>query len=140
MKCRKRRQQETTMKTYIKMLREPVKEGEKSDKLGPQETACMNSIAKCTGGAGKQALRTDVIKHLSESGELVTKQDPARILSFYQPKFKDKGLIEIVKEADAKPEKPKADPKTAAAPAGAAKGTAPGATGAKPVAATTAAG
>lgn len=122
------------MKTYIKLLRAPVLEGEKSDKLGPQEKACMNAVAKATGGVGKQALRSDVIEALTKGGELVTKQDPARILSFYQPKFRDKGLIEIVKEAEPKADKPAADKKTAPGPAGAAKGVAPGAQGATPAA------
>ena len=109
------------MKTYIKLLRD-VKD---DDKLGPQEKACMNAVAKSTGGAGKQALRTDVIEALTKGGELVTRQDPARILSFYQPKFKEKGLIDIVKVADEKPEpKAKATAKGPAVP-GAAKGTAP---------------
>lgn len=119
------------MKTYIVMKRAPKDD----DKLGPQQKACMSAVAKATGGVGKKALRTDVIKALTDGGELQTRQDPARILSFYQPQFKEKGLIEIVKEAETKPEKPKADKKTAAAPAGAAKGTAPGAKGAAPAAA-----
>lgn len=122
------------MKTYIKYLRAPVAEGENKDKLGPQETACMNAVAKACGKVGEKALRTDVIEALTKGGELQTRQDPARILSFYQPKFKDKGLIEIVKEAEPKAEKPATEKKTAAAPAGAAKGTAPGAAGAAPAA------
>ena len=131
------------MKTYIKYLRAPVTDGEQADKLGPQEKACMSAVAKACGSVGGKALRTDVINALTNGGELTTRQDPARILSFYQPKFKDKGLIEIEKVAD---EKPAAAPKkTAAAPAnaaGAAKGTAPGATAPAPTpaAATSAAG
>jgi hypothetical protein len=112
------------MKTYIKLLRD-VKE---DDKLGPQQKACMNAVTKATGGAGKQALRTDVIEALTKGGELVTRQDPARILSFYQPQFKEKGLIDIVKVADEKPAPAaKAPGKTAAAPSTPAKGTAPAA-------------
>ena len=111
------------MKTYIKLVREPKED----DKLGPQQKACMSAVVKATGGVGKQALRTDVIKALTDGGELQTRQDPARILSFYQPQFKEKGLIEIVKVADPKPEKPAKEAKSAPGPAGAAKGTAPAA-------------
>ena len=112
------------MKTFIKLVREVKDE----DKLGPQQKACMSAISKAVGGkVGEQALRTDVIKALTEGNELQTRQDPARILSFYQPQFKEKGLIDIVKVAEPKAEKPKAEPKTAAAPASAAKGTAPAA-------------
>lgn len=115
------------MKTYIKYLRVPTDD----DKLGPQEKACMSAVAKAAGDkAGERALRTDVIEALTAGGQLVTRQEPARILSFYQPKFVEKGLIEIQKEAEPKAEKPAKAPsekKTAPGPAAGspAKGTAP---------------
>ena len=56
------------MKTYIKYLRTPTDD----DKLGPQEKACMNAVAKAAGDkAGERALRTDVIEALTAGGQLV---------------------------------------------------------------------
>lgn len=103
------------MKTFIKLVRKPTDE----DKLGPQIKACANAVvATVEGGeAGKRVERKTVIEHLTKGGELTTRQDPARILSFYQPQLVEKGIIAIEKEAEPKPEKPAKE--TAAKPAAA---------------------
>jgi len=122
------------MKTFIKLLRTPTDE----DKLGPQQKACMNAVVKAVDGkVGAQAERTKVIEGLTSGGELTTRQEPARILSFYQPQFKDKGLIEIVKVADEKPAAaPKAEKTGSTTPAAAATPAKAPAPAAKPVGAT----
>lgn len=112
------------MKTFIVYVREAKEE----DKIGPQVKACMAAVARACGKVGGKAERQAVIKELTDGSELQTRQDPARILSFYQPQLKEKGLIDIVKEADPKPAaKAEGDKKTAPGPAAAspAKGKAP---------------
>lgn len=107
------------MKTYIKLLRTPTEE----DKLGPQVKAIMVALGRALGAddkdskVGQQAERTKVIEQLTAGSELVTRQDPARILSFYQPQLADKGIIEIVKVNEPKPEKPAKEKTTAKGPA-----------------------
>ncbi len=118
------------MKTFIVLKRLATDE----DKLGPQIKACVNAVVASVqdNKVGERAERKTVIETLTKSSELTTRQDPARILSFYQPQLVEKGIIEIVKEAEPKPEKPAKE--TAAKPAAAAnKDAAPA--GAKPAAA-----
>ena len=103
------------MKTFIKLVREKKED----DKFGPQVQACYDAVHKAVEGkVGERAERKTVIETLTSDTGLVTKQDPARILSFYQPKLVEAGVIEIVKEAEPKPEKPAKE--TAAKPAAAA--------------------
>lgn len=107
------------MKTFIKLVRLPVAD----DKLGPQIAACANAVANTVKDKkpGERAERKDVIETLTKSSELTTRQDPARILSFYQPQLVEKGIIEIIKEAEPKPEKPAKETAAKPAAAGAAK-------------------
>lgn len=108
------------MKTFIKLVREKTAE----DKFGPQVQACYDAVHKAVEGkVGERAERKTVIETLTASTGLVTRQDPARILSFYQPKLVEAGVIEIVKEAEPKPEK--APKETAAKPAAASDNKAP---------------
>ncbi len=46
---------------------------------------------------------------ISQPGVLTTRQEPARILAFYQPKFTETGIFDIKKHAEPKPEKPAKD-------------------------------
>lgn len=111
------------MKTFIKLVRAKADD----DKFGPQVQACYDAVHKAVDGkVGERAERKTVIDTLTASTSLVTRQDPARILSFYQPKLVELGVIEIIKEAEPKPEKPAKEtaPKPAA---GANKETAPSA-------------
>lgn len=118
------------MKTFIKLVREKKED----DKFGPQVQACYDAVHKAVEGkVGERAERKTVIETLTSDTGLVTKQDPARILSFYQPKLVEAGVIEIVKEAEPKPEKPAKE--TAAKPAGAANKEAAPAAAPKPAAA-----
>ena len=124
------------MKTFIKLVREKKED----DKFGPQVQACYDAVHKAVEGkVGERAERKTVIETLTASTSLVTRQDPARILSFYQPKLVELGVIEIIKEAEPKPEKPAKE--TAAKPAAAAanKDAAPTAAAPKPAAAPAAA-
>ena len=124
------------MKTFIKLVREKKED----DKFGPQVQACYDAVHKAVEGkVGERAERKNVIETLTASTSLVTRQDPARILSFYQPKLVELGVIEIIKEAEPKPEKPAKE--TAAKPAAAAanKDAAPTAAAPEPAAAPAAA-
>jgi len=107
------------MKTFIVLKRAPKDD----DKLGPQIKACANAVVASVkdGKPGERAERKTVIETLTKSSELTTRQDPARILSFYQPQLVEKGIIEIVKEAEPKPEKPAKETAAKPAAAGAAK-------------------
>lgn len=124
------------MKTFIKLVRLPKDD----DKLGPQIKACANAVVATVkdGKVGERAERKAVIETLTKSSELTTRQDPARILSFYQPQLVEKGIIEIVKEAEPKAEKPAKETAAKPAAAGAAKDAAP--TAPKPAAAAKPAG
>lgn len=124
------------MKTFIKLVRVKAE----ADKFGPQVQACYNAIlAAVDGKAGEKAERKTVIDKLTSGSDLVTKQDPARILSFYQPKLVEAGVIEIVKEAEPKPEKPAKETAAKPAAAGANKDAATTAAAPKPAAAPAAA-
>ena len=124
------------MKTFI-VLKRAKKE---DDKFGPQVQACYNAISTAVDGkVGERAERKTVIEKLTAGSDLVTRQDPARILSFYQPKLVEAGVIEIVKEAEPKPEKPAKETAAKPAAAGANKDAAPTAAAPKPAAAPAAA-
>ena len=124
------------MKTFIKLVREKKED----DKFGPQVQACYDAVHKTVEGkVGAQAERKNVIETLTASTSLVTRQDPARILSFYQPKLVELGVIEIIKEAEPKPEKPAKETAAKPAAAGANKDAAPTAAAPKPAAAPAAA-
>jgi hypothetical protein len=114
-----------TMKTFIVLKRLPTDD----DKLGPQIKACANAVVASVkdGKPGERAERKNVIETLTKSSELTTRQDPARILSFYQPQLTEKGIIEIVKESEPKPEKPAKETAAKPAAAGANKEAAPAA-------------
>lgn len=121
------------MKTLIVLKRLPTDD----DKLGPQIKACANAVVATVkdGKVGERAERKLVIETLTKSSELTTRQDPARILSFYQPQLVEKGIIEIVKEAEPKAEKPAKETAAKPAAAGAPKDTSTGAAAPKPAAA-----
>lgn len=124
------------MKTFIKLVREKKED----DKFGPQVQACYDAVHKAVEGkVGERAERKTVIETLTASTSLVTRQDPARILSFYQPKLVELGVIEIIKEAEPKPEKPAKETAAKPAAAGANKDAAPTAAAPKPAAAPAAA-
>lgn len=96
------------MKTSFTLKRDIVAEGDKADKLPPQAKAIV-SVLKSKFGVGKTVDRADLVKELAASGALTTRQEPARILSFYQNALSDAGIVSITKVAAEKPAKePKA--------------------------------
>lgn len=83
------------MKTTLTILRDLKDE----DKLPPQAKIIVETI---TGkvGVNKPIERQTLIDQLKADGKLETRQDMARIVSFYQPKLEQLGLLAIGKEKE----------------------------------------
>lgn len=96
------------MKTMVKLLRELTPE----DKLAPQAKAIVDMLVE-TWGVDVEVERTALIEKLTPE-ILHTRQEPARILSFYQPRLKELGLVEVIKHESPKEDKPAKEPKAKA--------------------------
>lgn len=99
------------MKTFIKVTRKIAED----DKLAPQQRVIIETVIEKSGGVGKKLERSDLIDELTSNKKLNTRQDPGRVVSFYQPKLQEMGLIEVTKESEkeTKPSAKKAGEKDA---------------------------
>lgn len=88
------------MKTLITVTRALVTEGENKDKQSPQAVAIVETIIAKVG-VGKPIDRADLVKELESSGKLNTRQDVGRVVSYYQPRMQEAGLITVTKESEA---------------------------------------
>jgi hypothetical protein len=101
------------VKTLIVYLRDLTAD----DKVAPQVKALMTTLASLTVtdpetkksrpiAFGDKVERPKIVEALAAGDALTTRQTPDRILSFYQPKMKELGLIDVLKEAEPEKEKP----------------------------------
>lgn len=90
------------MKTTIALLRDYKDE----DKLAPQCKVVLDVLKAKAGGLKKPLERQDLIKAITDSGKLTTRQDVGRVISFYQPRLIEDGIIDVVKVQDEVKEKP----------------------------------
>lgn len=88
------------MKTLITVKRAIVTEGDNKDKQSPQAVTIVETIVAKVG-VGKPIDRTDLVKELESSGKLNTRQDVGRVVSYYQPRLQEAGIIDVVKESEA---------------------------------------
>lgn len=105
----------------IKLLREIKTEGDDADKLAPQQKVIYDVLAGY--GVGKEIDRDEVVKQVEAGGKLTTKQDPARVVSYYMQAFAKAGIAEMIKAPPA--EKPAKEPKAAKGDKAEAKGKSP---------------
>lgn len=77
------------MSRYIRALRAPTAD----DKLSPQARTCVDVMFQEFGD--KKIERKDAVAAIAKSGKLTTRQDPARVLGFYQPRLVEAGLVEL---------------------------------------------
>jgi hypothetical protein len=89
------------MRVSLKLLRVPTDK----DKLAPQARVIVE-VLNAEYGKGKAVPRQELIDKIVASGKLETRQEPGRILSFYQPKLVEDGFIEVDKIEEPKAEKP----------------------------------
>ena len=82
------------MAQTLKLLREL----EADERIAPQMRAIYDTI-KENVGIGEPMDREKIVAELTTNGKLTTRQEPARILGFYLPRFEDKGII--AKEGEA---------------------------------------
>lgn len=88
------------MKTLITVKRAIVTEGDNKDKQSPQAVTIVDTIVAKVG-LGKPIDRNDLVKELESSGKLNTRQDVGRVVSYYQPRLQEAGIIDVVKESEA---------------------------------------
>lgn len=93
------------MTIKFKALRELVTEGETADKTSPQAATILSTIIAKVG-INQDVDRAEVIAELESSGALNTRQDVGRVVSYYQPRLVEMGVLEITKEAKPEGEKP----------------------------------
>ena len=89
------------MKVTISLLRDPTD----ADKIAPQAKTILAVLKEKAGGKNKAVARQDLIQAITDSKKLETRQDVGRVLSFYQPKLVEDGLIEVKKIEEPKAEK-----------------------------------
>lgn len=90
------------MATYFTRLVDTVPE---DVKLAPQARVIFDALPK-----GEKVERKAAIELLNvkvEAGALTTRQEPERLLSFYQNRLDELGLVKIDRESASKEEKPK---------------------------------
>lgn len=90
------------MKTTLALLRDYKDE----DKLAPQAKVVLDVLKQKAGGLKKPLERAELIKAIEDSGKLQTRQDTGRIISFYQPRLAEDGIIEVQKIEEKKEDKP----------------------------------
>jgi hypothetical protein len=88
------------MKTLMTVKRELVTEGETSDKQSPQAVTIVNTIIAKVG-LGNPIDRAALVAELESAGTLNTRQDVGRVVSYYQPRLQEAGLLEVTKESEA---------------------------------------
>jgi hypothetical protein len=93
------------MTIKLTVVRELVTEGENADKTSPQAAAIVAAILAKVG-VGVAIDRADIVAELESSGALNTRQDVGRVISYYQPRLQELGVLEITKEAKPEGEKP----------------------------------
>lgn len=104
------------MKTLFKFTRKATDE----DKLSPQAKVIVEA-GIAAGGVGKTVERAALVKTLEDSKALNTRQDVGRVIAFYQPRLKEAGILEVIKEKAPEKEKAEAKAKPAKAEAKPAK-------------------
>lgn len=77
------------MSRYIRVLRAPTTD----DKLSPQARIMLEVLWNEFGD--KKVERVKAVEVISKSGKLTTRQDPARVLGFYQPRLVEAKLVEL---------------------------------------------
>lgn len=107
------------MKTLMTINRAAVTEGENADKISPQAAAIIDTVVAKVG-IGAPLDRTELVKELESSGKLNTRQDVGRVVSYYQPRLQEVGILEVTKESEAsdtekKPAKPRGTSKKSGA-------------------------
>lgn len=88
----------------------------KDKKLSPQSQVIYDILV--SHGVGKVITRGSLVAELAgsvKSGKLTTRQDPARILAFYQPQLIKAGILSLEQVKVEKKAKPAAKPTTKAA-------------------------
>lgn len=75
------------------------------DKVAPQAKVFLQ-VLKDKVGLKVAIERQDLIKAVEASGKMTTRQDVGRVISFYQPRLQEDGIIKIEKIAEEKDAKP----------------------------------
>lgn len=64
----------------------------------------VKCILRAMGEVGSTVTREELVKALEADSELVTRQEPAKLVNFYAPKLINAGIISKEKEVAEKPE------------------------------------
>jgi len=88
------------MKTLMTVTRAIATEGENADKLSPQAVAIVETIV-AKAGMNIPLDRAALVEELTSSGKLNTRQDVGRVVSYYQPRLQEAGILTVTKESEA---------------------------------------